>query len=87
MNLNKPKKTKFRFYPKEIEIYSEQMKINNDSERVLEKLCEKLCPGDVPDKLCEYYEEVLFGNDEDFKGRVIQRIYRIGQIARYIFFF
>ena len=58
------------------------MKINNDSERVLEKLYENLEPGDVPDDLRKKYEQALFGNDEDFKARVIQRIYRIGQIAR-----
>ena len=77
-----PRKQKFRFFPKEIEIYCEQMKTNNDSERVLEKLYENLNPGDVPDELRRYYEKALFGTDEVFKKRVIERIYRIGKIAR-----
>ena len=81
-NSVRKKKTKFRFFPREIEIYCEQMKTNNDSEQVLEKLYENLCPGDVPDELRKYYEKALFGNDEIFKKRVIERIYRIGKIAR-----
>ena len=58
------------------------MKTNNDSERVLEKMYEHLEPGDVPEELRKMYEKALFGSDEKFKEKVIQRIYRVGKAAR-----
>ena len=80
-----PRKKKFRYFPREIEIYSEQMKTANDSELFLQKMYEHLKPGDVPDDLRLNYEQAFLGNDLDFKERMIQRIYRVGKLARYIF--
>ena len=81
-SLGTKRKQKFRFFPKEIEIYAEQMKTTNDSELFLEKMNEQLKFGDVPEDLRKNYEKAQFGNDPDFKEKMIQRIYRIGKIAR-----